>query len=57
MNIKYLVAWSTQDEGKGWGREYRTFETHSQAERFYDNLNARPDCYEGYLTAIEDNIS
>ena len=57
MNIKYLVAWSTQDEGRGWGREYRTFESHTQAERFYENLNARPDCYEGYLTTIEDNIS
>ena len=56
MTIKYLVAWST-DSGKGWGREYRTFEDYPSAELFYDSLNNRPDCYEGFITKVQDEIA
>lgn len=55
IEVKYIVAWSSSS-GMGWGREYRTFSTAADAERFYDALNLRPDCFEGFVARIEDEI-
>ena len=53
--VKYMVAWSSGDK-HGWGSNFRTFEDYRSAERFYDQLNLRPDCFEGYLTEVKDNL-
>jgi hypothetical protein len=55
MKTNFMVAWSTGSK-HGWHSNFRTFDNIDDAERFYDALNLRPDCYEGYLTEVKDNL-
>jgi len=56
IEVKYVVAWGTHDAGRGWGREFRTFSSLAKAEQFYEELNNRSDCFEGYLSEIKEDL-
>lgn len=55
IKVKYIVAWGTEDS-RGWGKEFRTFTDLARAEKFYEQLNNRPDCFEGYLSVVQEDL-